>query len=720
MRTLFTLVLITGFLLNAHSQILIRGQVTSQDGSSLVGANLYIQGSFDGTVTDTAGRFILKVENSTHPILVCSYLGYEESLTALDGLRETKNLKIILKSKVTAMNDVVITAGTFGAADSKKAVILKPYDILTTASAIGDIYGALHTLPGNSLVGEDGGVFVRGGEGFESKTFIDGMLVHKPYTSRNPDLPARGRFSPLLFSGTMFSTGGFSAEYGQALSSALLLSTNGNFDQTQSSLSLLPFGGGISHTQAWKTGSVAVSADFYNMKPYYSVLKQDIDWVHPPVSGTGSFIFTSQMKDGGLLHLFIAGNSGTSALKLRSPGEPVIINQYELTNRDAYINLVYSRPLTQVWSLKSGISLTGDEEKIIPDLDKVRIVEKSIQCKSVFTRQANERFIFKTGIQYDAITYQLDYFNGTSGILNSPSFHTSLLSGFGEGEFKLAGKFSIRGGGRAEYSENNNQLLLAPRISAALKTSQAGQISAAWGIYQQLPETNILLIQRKLDNMQAQHYIINYQWIKHGRTFRTELYYKKYISLACYDTLYDPNPAHYNSAGTGYARGLELFWRDKESNRNIDYWISYSYLDTKRMYRDYPKSVRPPYFPAHTISVVYKELIPAIMTQISASWIGSSGRPYNDPNSSDFMGGRTNFFSELNLSVNYIILRKSTTVVIHTNVSNVLGQEHIYGYRYSGTPDAHGVYASLPVRPASKRFILIGVFISFNGNMKPS
>lgn len=77
---------------------------------------------------------------------------------------------------------------------------------------MGDIYGALHTLPGNSFVGEDGGIFIRGGEGNEARTFIEGLLVHKPYTSRMPDLPARGRFSPVLFSGTMFSTGGFSAE----------------------------------------------------------------------------------------------------------------------------------------------------------------------------------------------------------------------------------------------------------------------------------------------------------------------------------------------------------------------------------------------------------------------------------------------------------------------------------------------------------------------------
>jgi hypothetical protein len=701
--------------LQCFSQLKIRGTVTNESGIPLPGANLYFEGSFDGAVSDTAGRFTLDASSPESWLLHCSYLGYEDRVLPIDSLHLPKEVKIQLKEKINRMNDVVISAGTFGAADAKKAVILKPYDILTTASAVGDIYGALHTLPGNSIVGEDGGLFVRGGEGYESKTFIDGLLVQKPYTSRNPDLPARGRFSPTLFSGTMFSSGGFSAEYGQALSSALILTTSGSQEKNQHSLSVLPFGGGLSSDRLWNTGSLSVSANYYDMKPFYAIQKQDIDWIRAPRNGSGTLIL-SQKAGRGNLHLFMAGNLSGSSLRLQEPGDSGSGASYKLANRDGYLNLVYSAPLTEAWSLRSGISLTGDQENIQPGDDRVRIAESGYQLKNTLIRQKGEQFIFKTGVQLDGTFYELEYQSALSGIHTKPSFHTTIVSGFAEGEWKIAGRYSLRGGGRVEEAGSNSDILFSPRFSAAMKTSTYGQVSAAWGIFRQLPENNLLLVNAKLPNLQAAHYILNYQWIRGGRTFRTEVYYKDYSSLVRFDSLYDPVPAHYRADGYGYARGLELFWRDKETWKNIDYWLSYSWIDTQRKYRDYPVSVRPPWFPEHSLSAVYKQFFPELMTQLSLSWIGSTGRPYNDPNTEGFMTGRTPAFSELNLSVNYIIMKKRFMAVIHSNVSNVLGQEHIYGYRYASAPDAEGHFASMPVRPASKRFILIGLFISINPN----
>jgi hypothetical protein len=59
--------------------------------------------------------------------------------------------------------------------------------------------------------------------GEETQQFIDGTLVNNPYYTSVPDIATRGRFSPFLFRGTVFSTGGYSALYGQALSSAVIL-----------------------------------------------------------------------------------------------------------------------------------------------------------------------------------------------------------------------------------------------------------------------------------------------------------------------------------------------------------------------------------------------------------------------------------------------------------------------------------------------------------------
>ena len=76
-----------------------------------------------------------------------------------------------------------------------------------------------------------GDYFVRGGDAGETQIFIDGIRVFTPYSPTTNNSPTRGRYSPFLFDGITFSTGGYSAEYGQALSSVLLLSTIDEPDQ---------------------------------------------------------------------------------------------------------------------------------------------------------------------------------------------------------------------------------------------------------------------------------------------------------------------------------------------------------------------------------------------------------------------------------------------------------------------------------------------------------
>jgi hypothetical protein len=41
--------------------------------------------------------------------------------------------------------------------------------------------------------------------------------------------------------------------------------------------------------------------------------------------------------------------------------------------------------------------------------------------------------------------------------------------------------------------------------------------------------------------------------------------------------------------------------------KNIDYWISYSYLDSKRDFMNYPMSLKPNFASEHTLSVVAKD-----------------------------------------------------------------------------------------------------------------
>ena len=87
-------------------------------------------------------------------------------------------------------------------------------------------------------------------------------------------MSVRGRFNPFMFKGTIFSTGGYSAEYGQALSSVLLLNTNDIPTEDQLDLSFMTVGLGVAGTKLWKTGAVTSTLSYNNLGSYMWVFRK--------------------------------------------------------------------------------------------------------------------------------------------------------------------------------------------------------------------------------------------------------------------------------------------------------------------------------------------------------------------------------------------------------------------------------------------------------------
>ena len=246
-------ILILGFLsIGLYGQYTLTGKVVDRKGNPVTFANIYIEGSYDGCISDSTGAFSLQTELSGKQLLVVSFIGYEQLSLEIEPEHQQEALILVLKEVVNEINEVAITAGIFSASDKKKAATLNSIDIATTASALGDIYGAYATMPGSQKVGEEGMLFVRGVDAYETKTYMDGMLVQTPYFSSLPEIPTRGRFSPLLFSETLFSTGGYSAEYGHALSSIVDLSTNGLETEDKASVAIMTVGANASYAKRWE------------------------------------------------------------------------------------------------------------------------------------------------------------------------------------------------------------------------------------------------------------------------------------------------------------------------------------------------------------------------------------------------------------------------------------------------------------------------------------
>lgn len=696
----------------SFAQTTIQGRVVDAGGQVLPGANVMIRGSYDGASSDSAGAFTFATTIRGDQTLVASFIGYvvQEKQISLEEGQVT--IDFMLEEESDRIGDVVISAGMFQTSDQKKSVTLQPLDIVTTPSAAGDIYGALTSLPGAAMVGEDGRLFVRGGDAYESKTFIDGLLVKKPYSSTTPDLPSRGRFSPFLFSGTLFSTGGYSAEYGQALSSALILTTNAFPERTQTELSLMTVGLGVTQTFKTEKASISAGLEYLNLQPYFSLARQRIDWEKYPGSLSGTFTARYRVKGEGLLKVFSNFKTGSSAMMYPEMSQAGSLQKISLDNRNNYTNVNYTGPVGKGWILKTGMSFTGDRERIAFEAFQVNDYNTNVQGKLVLKKKYPKKHNVLFGIEEVFNRFREHYTETEDAFVFRCDFDDFNTSLFTESEFNILPRLAIRAGMRGEYSSVLGEPALAIRTSAAWAFSRNWQASFAYGSFYQTPEESLLRFTRNLGFEKAEHYIANVQFDANDRILRIEGYYKQYNGLVVYNGSDPYNATEYNNNGNGYSQGIDFFFRDRKSIEGLDYWISYSFIDAERYYRTYPVKATPSFAAKHHFNVVAKQYVHAITTQFGAIFSWAGGRPYNNPNETVFMNGRTRDYLDLSLNISYLTTLFGKSTIVYISCSNVLGRDNIYGYRYYETPNDEGVYESLPVRSEAKRLFLTGVFVT--------
>ena len=700
--------LITVFILNwasVFAQVQLSGKVTDSHHNPLPGANVFIQNSYDGATTDSIGQFSFKTGMKGPQNLSSSFIGYKPFLRKLDlDSAQTLSVNIILQESDDQIDEVVINAGAFEASDEKKAVVLRVFDIATTPSAQGDVFGALGTLPGVQKVGEDGRVFVRGGEGYETKTFMDGMLVASPYTSKMPDMPTRGRFSPLLFSGTLFSTGAYSAEYGQALSSIVDMKTNSIETEDKSSISIMTVGIMGSTTKCHKKSSFSFNGDFLASAISNKINEQKVNWTKSPISADATVMFRQKTGKDGLYKLFGTFNTSSSGIIypniLTGTDQDLLLNSSNI-----YVTNTFNSSLGQKWMVKSGLALNYDHQNINMDNDRVITNQRMAQAKIGFSHFLNEQTELKLGADWVNFSYEQKIrMNGNYRL----PFTNNELSGFAEMEYKLSKKFATRWGIRAENSSLLKETTLVPRFSGAYKTGDHSQVSLACGEFYQNPENDYLKFAPQLKPEKASHAVLTWQYLTELKTFRIEGYLKKYSNLVKYNHPLATNPFDYSNSGNGRAKGFDIFWRDKQTLKNTDYWVSYSWIDAKRNYKDYQALAIPTFVSEHNLSVVCKRFLPGVNTYASVTYSFASSRRYHDPNQSGFMNAKTKPYNDISLSLTYLLNFFGKQSALHLMLNNVAGFDNVYGYNFSDTTDASGKYNSSPIRsPFVRQAILV-------------
>ncbi|QHV97346.1 TonB-dependent receptor [Spirosoma endbachense] len=697
----------------ASAQVILAGRVTDQKGQSLPGANVFLRGTYDGANTDSTGSFRFSTTRKDTATLQVSYIGYE-SFSKKVTLGSPNPIAIRLTEAANELNTVVITAGSFEASDERRMTMLKPMDIVTTAGANADITAAMNLLPGTQRVGEQTGLFVRGGSGEEAKVVIDGMIVQNPYFSSMPDVQSRGRFQPFMFKGTSFSTGGYSAQYGQALSSVLLLNTTDKTQNEGVSLSLNLANAGISYDHATEKSSVSATGYYGNLKPLFSLVRQNIDWTHVPEFAGSSLTYRLQPTKTGMFKFYGMYSDSRLGMNFVDPSNETGKTALQQHNRNFFTTSTYTDSWANGrWLLNSGLSYSYDTDATTFDTQDFGRSSARAQGRFVLTRLfGNNSLLF--GTEAHAITIK----NSVQGI--QYALHDNYGAVFIESQTYLGRNLAVQAGIRGEYSSVLSRFNLAPRLSLAYKTGMFSQVSMAYGQFYQTPDYRYLYRNTSLDFERADHLILNYQIIKNKRTFRIETFYKNYAQLVREFTgqPFDANPYRFpigttNNTGNGYAQGFDVFWRDQKTIKGLDYWVTYSYVDSRRLFQQYTVQATPTFISNHNISLIMKRYFEKISTNMGLTYTVSSGRPYFNPNNEVFLADRTPIVNNLSFSASHIMSIKKNFVVLYASIDNILNTHNVFTYRY--TPDAKTRYA---VGPQSYRSFFVGGMIMLSKKAK--
>ena len=724
MKSIFSLFALL-FALSGLAQTQISGVVTDKKSNPIPGVSISIKNSYDGTTSDSLGNYKFTTIDKDSQTLVISAMGYKtlELRLFLDGKALTANG--LLKEDLNELKAVIITAGSFEASDEKKVTVLKPLDIVTTASANADLAAAMKTLPGTQQIGESAELFVRGGAGYETKQFIDGTVVANPFFGQAPDLASRGRFSPFLFKGTVFSTGGYSALYGQALSSALILESIDLPEQSTATASISPLflGAQYQNLAKDKKSSWGTSAGYTNIGLYFNVVKQRPDFYKAPEGVNADVNFRKKTSRTGMIKFY--GAYAANKLGLRNPDidDANLKNAFGLKNGNLYTNLSYKERLSNRLKLNAGLSVSVNRDDInqqVQNLNNAPITSGLpwyIAGKNFALNNTNVLAQGRAVLDYklkglSAVRGGAEYWYSVDESRYNNQFATTLKDNFAavfaETDLYLTNNIAGKFGLRTEHSSLLNKWNIAPRASIAYKLNKRAQLSADYGIFYQKPLNQYLLFNTALPYMKATHYIVTYQKVTVLNTFRAQIFSKDYKQLTrtTPDTL---------GGGKGYARGIEFFWRDKKTLKNFDYWLTYSYLDTRRLYLNYPYELTPNFAAKHTANVVVKRYFTKLKTQLNLNYQFATGRPYYNfkYNSTDVKWniadqGKTINYNNLSFSANYLTTVGKAFTVLVFSLTNVLNSKQIFGYNYS-----YNGLNKQPVLPSARQFFFIGAFLSW-------
>ena len=202
----------------AFADVLVQGVVHDTNGAVLPGVTIYLRGTRLLTISDAHGRFSLEGEYEGEADFVATLPGFRAFETTLTLTPGAEVLQLSVQLALQSFTETVTVRAERPEPVPSDHYQIGTLDIYRTAGTSADPLLAAQMLPGVVKADDGAGLFVRGGDVHETRTFVDRAVLDHPYRYESTNGGLFGTVPPFLITGISLSAGGFPARYGDALS----------------------------------------------------------------------------------------------------------------------------------------------------------------------------------------------------------------------------------------------------------------------------------------------------------------------------------------------------------------------------------------------------------------------------------------------------------------------------------------------------------------------
>jgi len=569
------------------------------------------------TVTDDYGNFLFKnLEDGKYRLVIDPkdhYLGYETS----ENIKKGELVKIKISLPQDLLNPYELTVLKKKAKKEVSKEVISVEEIMKIPGTNGDALKVVQNLPGVSRSGAlSGEIIIRGNEGQNSRTFIDGHYVPRLYHFGG----LTSIFNSELIQDVSYFPGNYSVKYGDAMGGIIdvttrkldtqkdrknvhgyvdvdLIDTSAMIDIPIDDNSALAFAFRRSYidkilphilpNEASDTvRALPVYYDWQLKYDYNFSKKNTLTFTHFGSSDNFELFFDKPTDDPNLsgefsTSMFFIQNLLTWDYKISSKLKSKLSTSLQYLKQEFKISDFFDMN-----SKSQALTIREDLNYKINNNFKLNIGMDSIFVRAEYKILVPDHVPDQNSGEEGSISDYGRFYSEKTDYFSRPAVYAELVSDIGS--------FRLLTGLRSSYSSENDRLTFDPRISAIYTINDKLLFKGGAGQFHQVPQDYQIdegYGNSNLKNQYALQYSLGTEYrLTDFINFSFELFYNDQRDLAVSSTktnIVDGEVVEerFNNEGRGRGYGAEIFLRHN-MNSNFFGWISYTLMKAER--KDHP------------------------------------------------------------------------------------------------------------------------------------